>query len=63
MNQLLGHGQKSVKQSGEPNTMIINIELSLGSSILKMNISVDPDIPFNDFVKGILEYSLKKKPS
>ncbi|CAD8125324.1 unnamed protein product [Paramecium sonneborni] len=60
MNQLLG--QKLLGEtSAQPNTIQINITVSMPNGDVQLQIQIDPGIPFNGFTKGITEQIFAQK--
>ncbi|CAD8045557.1 unnamed protein product [Paramecium sonneborni] len=56
MNQLMGlpiGGQQ--QQNAQPNTIAVNVTVIMPTGDVQLQIQIDPDIPFNGFVKGLSE--------
>ncbi|CAD8047472.1 unnamed protein product [Paramecium primaurelia] len=56
MNQLMNQGTEANQgRSDQPHAISVNVVVNLQQANLNLQLSIDPEIPFNVFVNGIKE--------
>ncbi|CAD8045573.1 unnamed protein product [Paramecium sonneborni] len=56
MNQLLlNEGSQNQVRSDQPHAMNVNVVVNLQQANLNLQLTIDPEIPFNTFINGIKE--------
>ncbi|CAD8047635.1 unnamed protein product [Paramecium sonneborni] len=55
MNELLGYNDSFRRSDNQPHAINVNVVVNLQSENFNLQLSIDPEIPFNIFVNGIKE--------